>query len=85
MRRANVEALSRSTFLQEQCKLVTTQPSQEIAWANDLQNTVTESVAVEILDTVEVVQVYQKKRMLSSAGRWPCYCLRRSLRGCIPA
>jgi len=33
-----------------------------------LQDAVSESVALEIVDTLEIVEVHQKKRMLSSVG-----------------
>ena len=58
-------------------ELIPAEPGQEITWTsdcpktlgNDLQDPIPQRVAVEIIDALEVVEVYQKECMLAAIGR----------------
>jgi hypothetical protein len=59
------------------CKLIAAEPCQEISWPGNrpkalgdyLQNPITQGVTVEIVDTLEAIEVYQKECILQAIRR----------------
>ena len=65
-------------------ELIATESGQEVtrpggspkALRDHLQNAISEGMAVEIIDSFEVVEVYQKERVLKASGRRRRRCCR---------